>query len=99
GFSPGEEPSWLRSWGFLVRRVAGAFVDFAHGIKHQIGCRAQHRALRRGGAVNKFVDAFVSVDAALQNKDDGFVAKQSAAFGMRNFSAFIEENRIGLSVV
>src|SRR5438067_1175631 len=55
--------------------------------------------MRRCRAINKFVNTFVSVDAVLQDMDHGFVAKQRAAFGVRNVSAFVEENSIRLSRV
>ena len=55
--------------------------------------------LRRSGAVDKFVDALVSVDAVLQDVDDGFVAKQVATFGVGDFSCVEKEDSVGFAGV
>src|SRR5213080_4812833 len=41
----------------------------------------------------------VSVDTVLQDINHGFIAEQSAAFGVGNFSPFVEENRVGFSSI
>src|SRR5206468_9858508 len=96
---PTAEWSWLRSLRFLVRHVTRSFIEFAHGIQHKIGGRAQHGALRRCGPVRKLVDAFIAIPAVFQNVNYGFIAKQIAAFCVRDLSAIIEEYAVCLARV
>ena len=51
--------------------------------------------LRRSGTIDKFVDASPAMDAALDNVDDGFVAKKAAAFRVRDGASVEEKDGIG----
>ena len=62
---------------------------------------AERRTVRcaRGRAVHKFVNASAALHAALHNVDDGFVAEESAAFGVSDFAGVEEEHRVGFAGV
>src|SRR5258708_8225476 len=74
-------------------------MKLADGIEHKIGRRAQHGALRGGGPISEFVDAFVAVSEALQNMNHGFIAEQIAALRVRDCSGVVEQHTVGLASV
>ena len=88
-FAHGEVP---------VRHVVHSFVEFTHGIEHQVSGRSQHGALQGSCAVNKFVDAVAALHA-LQDVDDGFVSEQIATFGVRDFAGIEKQQRVGFAGV
>ena len=73
-------------------KVPGAL---ASGIEHQVCGIAQHGMLRGGGAVNEFVDTGAALYAALDDVDDGFVAEEVAAFGVRDDAGVEEKECVG----
>ena len=70
------------------------FVHFAHGIQQQVGGRAQHGALCRGGSVHKFVNAFLRALAGLNDFLHRFIAKERVAFRVHDFAGLEENNPI-----
>src|SRR5258708_3075472 len=69
--------SLLRLWRFFIRHVASAFVEFAHGIEHEIRGIAQHGVLRRSAPIDKLVNAGPASVNRLDDVHDGFVAEQA----------------------
>ncbi len=85
--------------GLVLRAFLGVslrFVEFAHGIEEQIGGGAQHGALRGGGAVDEFVNAFHRALAGGDDLGDGFIAEEHAAFGVNDFATLEENNSVGI---
>ena len=92
--------SGFAHWASLFascRNVTNGFVEFAHGIEHEIGGGAQHGALRRWRRRIQICRRPSRRDAALDNVDDGFVAEERAAFGVSDFAGIEEKDRVGFA--
>ena len=73
------------------------FVDFAHGIKHQVGRGTQNGALGGSRAVDKFVHAGIILKTILENVDDRFVAEERDALGVGNGASGAEQQSVSVA--
>src|SRR5579859_3123800 len=78
---------------------AGGFVDFAHGVEHQIGRGAQNGAMSRSLALDKFVNARIILEAVLENVDDRFIPEERAALGVGDVAGIEKKQSVGIAGV